>query len=29
VRADVIARLHEEMAENLGAELRFMKRVVV
>lgn len=27
VRADVIAQLHEEMAENLGAELRFMKRV--
>jgi microcompartment protein CcmL/EutN len=27
VRSDVIAQLHEEMAENLGAELRFMKRV--
>jgi microcompartment protein CcmL/EutN len=27
VRADVIAQLHEEMAENLGAELRFLKRV--
>lgn len=27
VRSDVIARLHEEMAENLEAELRFMKRV--
>ena len=27
VRADVIAQLHEEMAENLGAELRFMRRV--
>lgn len=28
VRVDVIAQLHEEMAENLGAELRFLKRVV-
>lgn len=27
IRSDVIAQLHEEMAENLGAELRFMKRV--
>jgi microcompartment protein CcmL/EutN len=27
VRADVIAQLHAEMAENLGAELRFMRRV--
>ena len=27
VRADVIAQLHEEMAENLGTELRFMRRV--
>lgn len=27
VRADVIAQLHEEMAENLGDRLRFMKRV--
>jgi len=27
VRADVIAQLHEEMAENLGAQLRFMRRV--
>lgn len=27
VRSDVIAQLHEEMAENLGAELRFIKRV--
>ncbi|MGH3650967.1 MAG: BMC domain-containing protein [Acidimicrobiia bacterium] len=27
VRSDVIAQLHEEMADNLGAELRFMKRV--
>jgi microcompartment protein CcmL/EutN len=27
VRADVIAQLHEEMAENLGEQLRFMKRV--
>lgn len=27
VRADVIAQLHEEMAQNLTAELRFMKRV--
>ena len=27
VRADVIAQLHGEMAENLGAELRFLKRV--
>lgn len=27
VRSDVIAQLHEEMAENLGAELRFMRRV--
>ena len=27
VRSDVIAQLHEEMAENLGAQLRFMKRV--
>jgi microcompartment protein CcmL/EutN len=28
VRSDVIAQLHEEMAENLGVELRFLKRVV-
>ena len=27
VRSDVTARLHEEMAENLRADLRFMKRV--
>lgn len=27
VRSDVIAQLHEEMAENLGVELRFSKRV--
>lgn len=27
VRSDVIAQLHEEMAENLAANLRFMKRV--
>ncbi|MEA1903885.1 MAG: BMC domain-containing protein [Actinomycetota bacterium] len=27
IRSDVIAQLHEEMAENLGANLRFMKRV--
>lgn len=27
VRADVIAQLHDEMAENLSAELRFMHRV--
>jgi microcompartment protein CcmL/EutN len=27
VRADVIAQLHDEMAENLGAELRFMRRI--
>ena len=27
VRSDVIAQLHEEMAENIGSELRFMKRV--
>jgi len=27
IRSDVIAQLHEEMAENLGAELRFMRRV--
>jgi microcompartment protein CcmL/EutN len=27
VRSDLIAQLHEEMAENLGAELRFMRRV--
>lgn len=27
VRSDVIAQLHDEMADNLGAELRFMKRV--
>lgn len=27
VRFDVIAQLHEEMAENLGEHLRFMKRV--
>lgn len=27
VRSDVIARLHEEMAENLGVELRFLRRV--
>lgn len=27
VRSDVIAQLHEEMAENLGAELRFMRWV--
>ncbi len=27
VRSDVIAQLHAEMAENLGAELRFIRRV--
>lgn len=27
VRSDVIPQLHEEMAENLGADLRFLKRV--
>lgn len=27
VRSDVIAQLHEEMAENLSSELMFMKRV--
>ena len=27
VRADIIPQLHGEMAENLGAELRFMRRV--
>jgi len=27
VRSDVIPQLHDEMADNLGAELRFMKRV--
>jgi microcompartment protein CcmL/EutN len=27
IRSDVIAQLHEEMAENLGGQLRFMKRV--
>lgn len=27
VRSDVIAQLHEEMAENLVSELRFMKRL--
>lgn len=27
IRSDVIAQLHEEMAENLGEQLRFMKRV--
>jgi microcompartment protein CcmL/EutN len=27
LRSDVIAQLHEEMAENLGSELRFLKRV--
>jgi microcompartment protein CcmL/EutN len=27
IRSDVIAQLHGEMADNLGAELRFMKRV--
>lgn len=27
VRSDVIAQLHEEMAENLAGQLRFMKRV--
>lgn len=27
VRSDVIAQLHEEMAENLGRDLRFLKRV--
>lgn len=27
VRSDVIAQLHVEMADNLGAELRFMKRL--
>jgi len=27
VRSDLIAQLHEEMAENLGAELHFMRRV--
>jgi microcompartment protein CcmL/EutN len=27
VRSDVIAQLHEEMADNLGAELRFLRRV--
>lgn len=29
VRSDVIAQLHEEMADNLGSELRFMKQVRV
>jgi microcompartment protein CcmL/EutN len=28
VRSDVIAQLHEEMADNLGGELRFLRRVV-
>jgi microcompartment protein CcmL/EutN len=27
IRSEVIAQLHEEMAENLGGQLRFMKRV--
>ncbi len=27
IRSDVIAQLHEEIAENLGAELRFLRRV--
>lgn len=27
IRSDVIAQLHEEMAENLGEQLRFMKRM--
>lgn len=27
VRSDVIPQLHDEMADNLGAELRFMRRV--
>lgn len=27
VRADVIAQLHEEMAENLSAELHFLERI--
>ncbi len=27
IRSDLIAQLHEEMAENLGAELRFLKRM--
>lgn len=27
VRSDVIAQLHDEMAANLGSELRFMRRV--
>ena len=27
IRSDVIAQLHEEMAENLGSQLRFLKRV--
>lgn len=27
IRADVIAQLHEEMADNLGSDLRFMTRV--
>lgn len=27
IRSDVIAQLHEEMAANLGSQLRFMKRV--
>lgn len=27
VRSDLIAQLHQEMAENLGVELRFMRRV--
>lgn len=27
IRSDVIAQLHEEMAENIGEHLRFMKRV--
>ena len=27
VRFDIIAQLHEEMAENLGTQLRFMKRL--
>jgi microcompartment protein CcmL/EutN len=28
VRSDVIAQLHEDMADNLGVELRFLRRVV-
>jgi microcompartment protein CcmL/EutN len=27
IRSDVIAQLHEEMAENLRSQLRFLKRV--